>query len=82
MLKKIILICLISISGCSWFADKRVVVPPEPLKPVSNKQRWLMLAPFIKKRFQTDMTVEEIAAELLYQEYLLFSKPTNELSKK
>ena len=39
-------------------------------KPVDNKQKWLALAPFLKKRFKTNMTTKEIAAELSYQEYL------------
>jgi len=83
MFKKILTICLIFIGGCTWFADKRVVIPPEQLRPVSNNERWKALAPFIKKRFQTDMTVEEIAAELAYQEYLLFLKtPNEEVTKK
>jgi len=43
-------------------------------KPVDNKQRWLALAPFIKERYKTDMTVKEIAAELAYQEYLMERK--------
>jgi len=56
------------VAGCAWFADKRVIVKPEP---VDNRDKWKALAPFIKNHFQTDMTVEEIAAELAYQEYLM-----------
>ena len=68
-MKKIVALIILCgiLSGCSWFADKRVVVKPEP---VDNRDRWKALAPFIKKHFKTDMTVEEIAAELAYQEYL------------
>jgi len=43
--------------------------PKPKLPPISNKQRWLALAPFIKKRFKTNMTTKEIAAELSLQEY-------------
>jgi len=43
-------------------------VKPRP-KPVDNKQKWLALAPIIKKHYKTDMTTKEIAAELSLQEY-------------
>lgn len=69
-MKKILIIILISLllTGCS-FEDKRVVVKPEP---VDNRDRWLVLAPYIKEYFDTgDMTVEEIAAELAWAEYKL-----------
>jgi len=69
---------IIIISGCSWCADKRVVVKPEP---VNNRDRWKVLAPFIKQHFITDMTVEEIAAELAYQEYLLNKKDEQKVVK-
>jgi len=53
------------------FANKQEAIKPKPkLPPVSNKQRWMALAPFIKKHYKTDMTTKEIAAELSYQEYL------------
>lgn len=67
MKKILITILIISLlSGCSWFEDKRVVVKPEP---VDNRDRWKVLAIFIKSNNPTDMTVEEIAAELAYAEY-------------
>jgi len=75
------LFSIIFISGCSWFADNRIVIKPESLEPIDNKQRWLLLAPYIKKHFKTDMTVAEIAAELSYQEYLL-NKETVVISQK
>jgi len=77
MLIKILTICLFVVCGCANQYERAVIKP----SPVRNEERWKALAPFIKKRFQTDMTVEEIAAELAYQEYLLFSKPQNEVSK-
>ena len=52
------------------FGTKQTVKPKPRPKPVDNKQRWLALAPFIKKRYKTHMTTKEIAAELSYQEYL------------
>jgi len=78
MLKKILTICLVLfICSCAIRKEKVAIKS----KPVSNEDRWRALAPFIKRYFKTDMTVEEIAAELAYQEYLLFSKPNNEVSK-
>ena len=66
-MKKILIITLLLLSGCSWFEDKRIVVKPEP---VDNKDRWMVLAPYIKEHFDTgDMTIEEIAFELAYAEY-------------
>ena len=65
---------ILTISGCSWFADNRIVEKPEP---VDNRDRWKALAPFVKKHFKTDMTVEEIAAELALQEYLLNKEGTS-----
>jgi len=63
-----VLFAILVLAGCNIFADKRVVVKPEP---VDTRDRWKVLAPFIKEYFETDMTVEEIAAELAYQEYIL-----------
>ncbi len=53
----------------SLFAGK---VAPKPVetKPVDNRLKWIALAPLIKRHFQTDMGVKEIAAELSYQAYL------------
>jgi len=89
MLKKILIICLVFIlSGCSLFADKRVIIKPEP-KPISDIQRWIdtrnkwmSLARLCEKYFDTTgWTTEEIATELYLQNYLLFSKPQNQMSK-
>ncbi len=66
-MKILLIILLLLLSGC--FQDKRVVIKPEP---VDNKDRWIVLAPYIKKHFDTgDMTIEEIAFELAYAEYKL-----------
>ncbi len=47
-------------------------MPLERVTPrASDRDRWHVLAMMIKERYQTDMTVKEIAAELSYQEYLL-----------
>ena len=67
----LIMLCVI-LTGCSWCADKRVVVKPEP---VDIRDRWKALAPFVKNYFETDMSVAEIArwleAEYARQEYLI-----------
>ena len=69
MLILILIILLLLLSGCSWFEDKRIVVKPEP---VDNMDRWLMLAPLIKKHFDTgDKTLDEIAVMLAWAEYKL-----------
>ena len=66
-MKKTLLILLLLLSGC--FQDKRVVIEP---KPVDNRDRWIVLAPYIKKHFDTgDKTIKEIAFELAYAEYKL-----------
>lgn len=41
---------------------------------VNNNIKWMMLAPHIKKHFNINKSVEEIAADLAYQEYLIFTK--------
>ena len=69
-MKKKLIIILISLllTSCS-FEDKRIVVKPEP---VDNMDRWLMLAPLIKKHFDTgDKTLDEIAIMLAWAEYNL-----------
>lgn len=67
--KNFALFCVVlAMAGCCWFEDKRAIVKPEP---VDIRDRWKILAPFIKAHFDTgDMTLEEIAAELAYQDYL------------
>lgn len=42
-----------------------------PQTEIDNRERWKAIAPYIKEHFKTDMTIEEIAAELAYQEYLM-----------
>ncbi len=66
-MKKTLIILLLLLSGC--FQDKRVDTKTEP---VDNRDRWLVLAPLIKKHFDTgDKTIEEIAFELSLAEYKL-----------
>ena len=60
--------CLILIGGCSWFADKRVVVKPK-IDITSSEVREI-LSIIIKQRYKTEMILKEIEAELAYQEYL------------
>ncbi len=55
------------------FGQKAIETKSKP-KPIDYNQRWLMLAPHIKKHFKTDMTTKEIAAELSYQKYLMDKK--------
>jgi len=89
MLKKIITICLIFIGGCTWFADKRVVIKPEPERMsevqrwLANKSKWMLLASHVELYFDTTgWTTEEIAAELYLADYMLFSPSTNKVTKK
>lgn len=63
-MKNILIILLLLLSGCG---NKTVVVEP---KPVDNRDRWMVLAPLIKKHFDTgDKTIEEIAFMLSMAEY-------------
>jgi hypothetical protein len=70
MKKTITVIIVLGILCGSCFSDKRITIKSTP-EPIDNRQRWLVLAPLIKKHFKTDMTVKEIAAELALQEYYL-----------
>jgi len=60
------LILILFLSGCAWFEDKRIVIKPEP---VDIRDRWKILARFVKQRYPTEMTVEEIAFELSLAAY-------------
>ncbi len=68
-----VLIIILLLAGCSPMPKPSVV--PEHI--TNNNIKWKMLAPHIKKHFNTDMTVKEIAAELSYQEYLLAKEKEN-----
>ena len=61
------------------FGQPAIQTKPKPKPPVvvDNRERWKALAPHIKKHFKTDMPVNDIAAELAYQEYLIETGRTN-----
>lgn len=83
MRKVICTICLmliIGLTGCSWFADKRVIVKPK-IDTTSPKFRKL-LSDVIKGRYKTESALRDIEAELVYQKYLLWLKEKNKDSKK
>jgi len=69
MLKKILIICLLIISGCSLFEDKRAVVKPK----IDSE----MIQLIIKHRYQREESLRKIEADRDLQEYLLLSKPNN-----
>lgn len=66
-MKKKLLVLLLLLTSCS----------PAPKRITNDRIKWLMLAPLIKQHFKTDMPVEEIAAELSYQHYLLTKEKGN-----
>ena len=48
---------------------KKTGVTTRP-KPIDNKERWIGLAPFVKRHFDTgNKTLKEIAADLSLAEY-------------
>lgn len=60
--------CLILISGCSWFADKRVRV--EPKMDVTSPRHRKMLFNLINNRYKTESMLRDVEAELAYRAYL------------
>lgn len=55
------------------FGQPAVEQKPKVKPPMTQREqniKWMMLAPHIKKHFKTDMSEQEIAAELSYQAYL------------
>jgi len=78
----ICLILIVGLGGCSLFADNRIVVKPPP---VDIRDRWKILAPFVKNYFETDMSVAEIArwleAEHAHQEDLIEKKRQESLNR-
>ncbi len=61
LLLTILLLC------CSCHVEQKTPIR----RTISDRDKWHALAMIIKKRYKTDMTIGEIAAELSYQEYLL-----------
>ena len=70
----IIIIAIISLTGCSWFEDKRVVVKPKQIDTSSYEFR-RALALIIKSRYETTMSADEIVrwmyADEALKKYLL-----------
>ena len=67
-MRKLIVIIFLLICGC----EQRTRPVPELMPPVTNNQRWLALAPYIRKHFDTgNKTDDEIAFEMDYAEYLM-----------
>ena len=60
--------CFTLISGCSWFADNRVVVKPKV--DVTSPAFKEMLSNIINQRYKTVMMLRDIEADLAYREYL------------
>ena len=70
MLKRIIIIlAIISLTGCSWFEDKRVAVKPKQIDTSSYKFR-RVLAILIKQRYETTMSADEIVRWIYADEAL------------
>lgn len=52
------------------FGQPAIETKPKPKpSPITSRQKWMALAPHVKRHFKTDMTLKEIAAELSYAEY-------------
>lgn len=66
-----ILLAILFLSSCAQTISKKEIVVPSP---ANNTTRWIILAQFIKDHTNTPTPVGEIAAELIYQEYLLETK--------
>ncbi len=63
-MKKILIITLLLLSGCSWFEDKRVVVKPDTTSP-EYKQ---MVKLLINNRYDSEY-LKQIAFESAVAEY-------------
>ncbi len=64
---KRLLLTLLLCCSCSQQIEQHKTIPNN----IDNRERWHIIAMMIKERYETDMGVKEIAAELSYQEYLL-----------
>ena len=52
------------------FSQPMIEAKPRPKPPpITDKQKWMALAPMIKKRYKTDFDIKEIAAELSLADY-------------
>jgi len=52
------------------FGQPAIETKPKPKPPpITSNQKWMALAPHVKRHFKTDMDIKEIAAELSYAEY-------------
>ena len=67
---KLLIICLMLIVGCSQNNINKVISKPES-RIIDYRDRWKALAPFIKIHFDTDKSVEWIAADLSLAAYNL-----------
>lgn len=71
MFKRIlIIIAIISLAGCSSFQDNKVPVKPKPID-TSSREFLMALSTFVKNRYQTDKTVEEIMTDIAVAQYYL-----------
>ena len=74
MMKKMLIILLLSTSGCHWFADNRIVVKPKPID-VNSPAFVRTLAIFIKYRYNTgNKSIEWIMADIELAKYKLLRK--------
>lgn len=62
---------LVIISFLALGCSEKVEIRTTPVVPIDHNQRWVVIAPYVKRHFETDMTVEEIATELSYAYYKL-----------
>jgi len=68
MIKRILITAILLLSGCS--SDNRVVIKPKQID--TNSYGFLRaISVHTKNRYETSLTVEEIMAEISYQQYLL-----------
>jgi len=70
---------IILVSGCSWFADKRIRI--EPKIDITSPKYKKMLSMIIGNRYDSEY-LRTIAADQAHQEYLLSRKrPTADMKK-
>ncbi len=69
-MKKLLIIAIILLSGCTSFQDNRVPKQPKPID-TSSREFLLALSIFVKNRYKTDKTVEEIMFDISLAQYYL-----------